>query len=81
MPNATHQALASVGNVAGSAAALLRSMQMLAGAAAGALVGVLAGNQLMVMATVMTIAALIGVALIFVRQSLLGSPASPADAR
>jgi DHA1 family bicyclomycin/chloramphenicol resistance-like MFS transporter len=81
MPNATHQALASVGNVAGSAAALLRSMQMLAGAAAGALVGVLAGNQLTVMATVMTIAALIGVALIFVRQTLLGSPTSQADAR
>lgn len=63
MPNATHAALASVGNVAGSAAALLRSMQMLAGAGAGALVGILAGNQLTVMALVMTVCALAGLLL------------------
>ncbi len=81
MPNATHQALATVGNVAGSAAALLRSLQMLAGAAAGALVGLLAGNPLTVMATVMAIAAVAGVLLLFIRQTLLGSAPSPADAR
>jgi DHA1 family bicyclomycin/chloramphenicol resistance-like MFS transporter len=81
MPNATHQALATVGNVAGSAAALLRSLQMLAGAAAGALVGLLAGNQLTVMATVMAIAAVVGVVLLFIRQTLLRSAPSPADAR
>jgi DHA1 family bicyclomycin/chloramphenicol resistance-like MFS transporter len=68
MPNATHQALASVGNVAGSAAALLRSMQMLAGATAGALVGLFAGNQLTVMAAVMTLSALLGLACLLVRQ-------------
>jgi len=81
MPNATHQALATVGNVAGSAAALLRSLQMLAGAAAGALVGLLAGNQLTVMATVMAIAAVAGVVLLFIRQTLLRSVPNPADAR
>lgn len=81
MPNTTHQALATVGNVAGSAAALLRSLQMLAGAAAGALVGLLAGNQLTVMATVMAIAAVAGVVLLFIRQTLLRSAPSPADAR
>ncbi|NYE60719.1 DHA1 family bicyclomycin/chloramphenicol resistance-like MFS transporter [Duganella sp. 1224] len=81
MPNATHQALATVGNVAGSAAALLRSLQMLAGAAAGALVGLLAGNQLTVMATVMALAAVGGVALLLVRQALLRAAPSPADGR
>jgi len=68
MPNATHQALATVGHVAGSAAALLRSMQMLAGATAGALVGLFAGNQLTVMAAVMTLSALLGLACLLVRQ-------------
>jgi DHA1 family bicyclomycin/chloramphenicol resistance-like MFS transporter len=81
MPNATHQALATVGNVAGSAAALLRSLQMLAGAAAGALVGVLAGNQLTVMATVMALAAALGVLLLIMRQTLVRAAPSPADAR
>lgn len=72
MPNATHQALSSVGNVAGSASALLRSMQMLAGAAAGALVGLLAGNQLTVMAGVMSLSALIGLGCLLVRQMQAG---------
>lgn len=67
MPNATHQALAPVGHVAGSAAALLRSMQMLAGATAGALVGLFAGNQLTVMAGVMTLSALLGLACLLLR--------------
>jgi len=70
MPNTTHQALAGVGQVAGSAAALLRSAQMLAGAAAGALVGLLAGNQLTVMAIVMTLSALVGLALLCARQAM-----------
>ncbi len=75
MPNATHQALHGVGQVAGSAAALLRSGQMLAGAAAGALVGLFAGNQLTAMAGVMTLSALAGLALLGVRQRQL-SPAA-----
>ena len=69
MPNATHQALGSVGRVAGSAAALLRSAQMLAGAATGALVGLFAGNRLTVMAAVMTCSALVGLGLLCVRQA------------
>lgn len=69
MPNATHEALATVGNVAGSAAALLRSIQMLAGASAGALVGLFAGNQLSVMAAVMTLYAVLGLVLIYVRRA------------
>lgn len=77
MPNATHQALTTVGHVAGSAAALLRSMQMLAGAGAGALVGLLAGNQLTVMAVVMTLSSMLGLALLGARHLLLGK-AEPA---
>lgn len=73
MPNATHQALATVGNVAGSAAALLRSIQMLAGAGAGALIGLLAGNQLSVMAAVMLISALLGLLLLGLRRLFSGS--------
>lgn len=73
MPNATHQALSSVGNVAGSAAAVLRSLQMLAGASAGALVGVFAGNQLVIMAAVMTLSALVGLACLGYRQLLARS--------
>ena len=68
MPNATHQALDTVGHVAGSAAALLRSMQMLAGAGTGALVGLLAGNRLTAMAGVMTLAALAGLVLLRARR-------------
>nr|WP_315251635.1 multidrug effflux MFS transporter [uncultured Duganella sp.] len=74
MPNATHQALTTVGQVAGSAAALLRSMQMLAGATAGALVGLFAGNQLTVMAGVMTLSALLGLACVLVRQKHIARP-------
>lgn len=55
MPNATHQALHSVGHIAGSASALQRSLQFLFGAGAGAAVGLIAGNQLMGMATAMTL--------------------------
>ncbi|WP_195763429.1 multidrug effflux MFS transporter [Duganella guangzhouensis] len=76
MPNATHQALSSVGNVAGSASALLRSMQMLGGASAGALVGVMAGNQLAGMAAVMTLSAIVGLGVLFVRQLLVSRSAN-----
>lgn len=50
MPNATHQALSSVGSIAGSGSALQRSLQFLAGASAGAMVGFIGGNQLNAMA-------------------------------
>jgi DHA1 family bicyclomycin/chloramphenicol resistance-like MFS transporter len=73
MPNTTHQSLATVGNIAGSAAALLRSMQMLAGASAGALVGLLAGNQLTVMAMVMALSATTGLLLLWARQAMADS--------
>lgn len=76
MPAATHQALSTVGHIAGSAAALLRALQMLAGAAAGALVGLFAGNQLTVMAFVMALSALLGVALLGLRRVLLDGAAS-----
>ncbi|MYM24231.1 Bcr/CflA family efflux MFS transporter [Duganella sp. FT135W] len=69
MPNATHQALATVGNVAGSAAALLRSIQMLAGASAGALIGLFAGNQLAVMAAVMVFYSVLGLLLLGLRRA------------
>jgi len=65
MPNATHQALATVGHVAGSGSALLRSLQMLGGASAGALIGLFAGNPLSVMAAVMTLYAALGLFLLW----------------
>ncbi|OWY27387.1 multidrug effflux MFS transporter [Herbaspirillum robiniae] len=67
MPNATHQALHSVGHIAGSASALQRSLQFLSGAGAGALVGLIAGNQLMGMAIVMALFASVGVVLLLMR--------------
>lgn len=53
MPNATHQSLRDVGNVAGSAAALQRSLQMIVGAGAGALFGLAGSHPLKAMAAVM----------------------------
>ncbi|MBP0600663.1 multidrug effflux MFS transporter [Herbaspirillum sp. LeCh32-8] len=67
MPNATHQALHSVGHIAGSASALQRSLQFLSGAGAGALVGLIAGNQLTGMAIVMTLCACAGMVLLLLR--------------
>lgn len=67
MPNATHQALHSVGHIAGSAAALQRSLQFLAGAAAGALVGLIGSNHLLAMAITMTLFAAVGMAMMFVK--------------
>lgn len=81
MPQATHQALATVGHVAGSASALLRSIQMLAGASSGALIGLLAGNQLSVMAAVMTLSSLLGIAFLWMRRLLAQAPAAPVPPR
>lgn len=67
MPNATHQALQTVGHIAGSASALQRSLQFLSGAGAGALVGFIAGNQLMGMAITMTLFAGAGIVLLFLQ--------------
>lgn len=67
MPNATHQALHSVGHIAGSASALQRSLQFLSGAGAGALVGFIAGNQFLGMAITMTLFASGGIALLCLR--------------
>ncbi|WP_225202232.1 multidrug effflux MFS transporter [Herbaspirillum sp. alder98] len=67
MPNATHQALHSVGHIAGSASALQRSLQFLSGAGAGALVGFIAGNQLRGMAITMTLFAAAGIVLLLLR--------------
>lgn len=61
MPSATHAGLRNLGHVAGSAAALQRGMQMIAGSAFGALVGVIGGQALVAMASAMTIAALLAV--------------------
>jgi DHA1 family bicyclomycin/chloramphenicol resistance-like MFS transporter len=77
MPQATHHALATVGHVAGSASALLRSIQMLAGASAGALIGLLGGNQLSVMAAVMALSSLLGILFLWLRRLLARAPASP----
>lgn len=71
MPNATHQALVKVGHVAGSASALLRSLQMQGGASAGALIDVCAGSQLAVMAAVMMLYAVLGLLLIGLRKVVL----------
>jgi len=81
MPQATHQALSTVGQVAGSASALLRSIQMLAGASAGALIGLLAGNQLSVMAAVMTLSSLLGMLFLWVRRLVAPAPASQLPSR
>lgn len=53
MPNATHMALKDLGTVAGSAAALQRSIQMIMGATASAIVGGIGGNPLEAMAITM----------------------------
>lgn len=69
MPNATHQALQYVGHISGSASALLRSLQFLSGACAGALVGFVAGNPLMGMVTTMTLFSMVGLFLLFFRRA------------
>lgn len=54
MPDATHRALKDLGTIAGSAAALQRSLQMVAGAIARSAVGSVGGNNIVAMASVMT---------------------------
>lgn len=80
MQNATHQALRDVGSVAGSAAALQRSLQMVVGAAAGALFGMVSTGSLMAMSGTMLAFAAVSVAIWFARgTNLAASPvaASP----
>ena len=64
MPTATHHALKDLGNVAGSAAALQRSLQMVFGAIAAAAVGLVGENSLISMACVMTMFAIITLVLL-----------------
>ena len=64
MPTATHHALKDLGNVAGSAAALQRSLQMVFGAIAAAAVGLVGENSLISMACVMTMFATITLVLL-----------------
>ena len=64
MPNATHLALKDLGAVAGSAAALQRSSQMVFGAVASAIAGVIGGNPLEAMAITMVCFALLSLCLL-----------------
>lgn len=66
MPNAIHRALKDLGKVAGSAAALQRSLQMVGGAIAGAAVGLVGGNSLVSMASVMTTFSAIAILLLII---------------
>lgn len=66
MPNTTHLALKDMGAVAGSAAALQRALQMVMGAAAGAMVGVIGGNSLVAMAASMTFFAVLALGLLLI---------------
>ncbi|WP_052574902.1 multidrug effflux MFS transporter, partial [Escherichia coli] len=75
MPNATHRALKDLGKVAGSAAALQRSLQMVAGAIAGAAVGLVGGNSIVAMASVMT--AFAAIAIVLLRISMKKSLRTP----
>ncbi|ALM82270.1 multidrug effflux MFS transporter [Bordetella sp. N] len=70
MPNATHQALQRLGKVAGSAAALQRSLQMAFGALASALVGILSPNPVMGMAASMVIFAALSCLFLIIRHRL-----------
>lgn len=77
MPNATHRALKDLGKVAGSAAALQRSLQMVAGAIAGAAVGLVGGNSIVSMASVMT--AFAAIAIVLLRISMKKSLRTPLE--
>lgn len=70
IPSATHAALRNMGKVAGSAAALQRGLQMIAGSAAGSLVGLIGGNPLVAMSLAMGTAALIALGLLITLQRL-----------
>ncbi len=64
MPTATDTCLRDLGHAAGRDAALQRAMQMVAGAAFGALVGLLGPQALVAMVAAMTISALLSVVLL-----------------
>lgn len=81
MPNATYRAMRNAAKVAGSAAALQRSLQMVSGAAAGAIFGMIAGDRLIVMAFVMSMFSLTALGLNWLsgkRQAQADAPVSPA---
>lgn len=62
MPSATHAGLRNMGKVAGSAAALQRGLQMVAGSTGGALVGLIGGMPLLAMALAMGTSAIVALA-------------------
>lgn len=73
MPIATHQALQHLHQVAGSAAALLRSLQMAVGACSAALVGALGHHDpMLAMASVMCLFAAMNLMLLFINRRLDG---------
>ncbi|MFT4196898.1 MAG: Bcr/CflA family efflux MFS transporter [Pseudoxanthomonas sp.] len=68
MPLATHASLRDLGRNAGSAAALQRGLQMVAGAGSGALVGLTGAPPLLAMALAMAASALLALVLLLVLQ-------------
>lgn len=68
MPTATHAGLRDLGKVAGSAAALQRGVQMIAGSAAGALVGAIGGQALVAMSLAMGSSAVLSLVLLITRR-------------
>lgn len=65
-PNTTIRALKKLGNIAGSAAALQRSLQMITGALAGVLVSLIAVNPSVSMAISMSLFSLLSVIILFI---------------
>ena len=78
MPNATHHALHDVGNVAGSASALQRSLQMVVGAGAGALFGLASTPPLTAMASTMLVFSVASLVIQIVRRAIRTGPFQPA---
>lgn len=64
MPNTTTSALKEMGNVAGSAAALQRALQMVTGAFASVLVSLIGGSPLFSMAATMTLFAVLSLCIL-----------------
>lgn len=81
MPNAAHRALREAAGVAGSAAALQRSLQMLTGAAAGALFGLAGEDPLVAMACAMATFAVLALGLYCTDMILETRPDSTTAAR
>jgi DHA1 family bicyclomycin/chloramphenicol resistance-like MFS transporter len=63
-----------MGRAAGSAAALLRGIQMIAGSSAGALVGFIGGDPLVAMAWAMSVAAVLAIALLVLLLRTMKAP-------